>query len=380
MKKKLLAVLLSATMLISSAISVIAAEPIYFNDFENGVGEDCTIVGTGAIEEDANANFGGIFHNAIDSTDVRSNYLLLPSDVLAQSSETKQLTISFWVNVGTATDYWFSPIFSAYNAEPGYWTEDGNNTWPVLVLQSRLLAQVNCNGWSDFAAAQNLAGANKETTVWLDDAEWHFYTAVFDDQNVKLYVDGVIQNEWDTTLVDGTSLAGLYSNGYELTYVCLGGNQAWEWGDKDAQYLFDDVAIYNTALTADDISMVMLEKKLTTIGAQTNGAADKLAFITTVDKDLIDDEEVEELGVLLVKGDTANVTLDDVDGTTVIKGATSYVTTDTDAGADDDNYAFRTIINGPAVDDTYTAVPYMVLADGTEVYGDACSRSIADVQ
>ena len=52
----------------------------------------------------------------------------------------------------------------------------------------------------------------------------------------------------------------MFSNGADLKYVCLGGNQAWDWLDADAAYMFDDVAIYNVALSDADIQAVIDEK------------------------------------------------------------------------------------------------------------------------
>jgi hypothetical protein len=45
-----------------------------------------------------------------------------------------------------------------------------------------------------------------------------------------------------------------------LKYVCLGGNQAWNWGDNDPGFAFDDVAIYNVALTVDQIKLIISKK------------------------------------------------------------------------------------------------------------------------
>jgi len=259
--KKIFAVALATVMTLAMSVSAFAATPVYFNDFEDGAG-DATIVGSGAIEDDANEKYGKVFHNAVgDATNVRTNYLLLPEDVLSHSVDSKELTIQFWVNLGaTGTNDMYSPLFGAYAAEP----PATGNSWPMLVLQSRLLAQVNCAGWSDLTADQNLEGGNTEDVTWLDDKEWHLYTVTFDEEIVTIYVDGVVKQKWDASTDYGTNtdttVAGLYSNGADLKYICLGGNQAWNWGDPDADYLFDDVAIYNVALSADDIADVMEAK------------------------------------------------------------------------------------------------------------------------
>ena len=230
---------------------------IYSNNFENGVGTS-TIVGSGQIESDATSGFGQVFHNAVSGQALRSNYLLLPTDVLSNSqiATNKELTIAFWVNKGTATENFFTPVFSAYAAAP----VSGENTWPVLVLQSRLLAQVNCAGWNDFVAADNVATVNVESTDWLDDAAWHYYTATFTETSVTIYVDGVVKNSWLVPGTDGHTVSGLFTNGSDLKYICLGGNQAWAWADVDPAYLFDDVAIYANALSVDQINTIITAK------------------------------------------------------------------------------------------------------------------------
>jgi hypothetical protein len=46
-----------------------------------------------------------------------------------------------------------------------------------------------------------------------------------------------------------------------LTHVCLGGNQAWSWGDPDPGFWFDDFAMYNYELSEADILRIYNYKK-----------------------------------------------------------------------------------------------------------------------
>jgi hypothetical protein len=245
--KVTLAVLLSGTFIFGAKSQTL----LYSNDFEEGV-NDAVIIGNGAIEDSGNAAFGKVFHNAAGGQAVRTNYLQLPGTIFSdlQESGANALTISFWVNRGTAVDYFYTPLFSAYGAPP----TDGGNTWPMMILQSRGLVQVNNAGWCDFTNAQNVAGINTESTVWLDDDNWHFYTAIFTPTNVKTYIDGTVMNEWILSNEgDGNVTSGLFTAGSALTYICLGGNQAWNWNDPDAAYLFDKVKIHAEALTQSQI-------------------------------------------------------------------------------------------------------------------------------
>ena len=233
--------------------------PVYFNNFEKGWG-DASIIGLGTLEN-AGGNFGTVFQNPSSGT--RQNYLLLPDDVLSQSTETKELSIGVWVNstnAGASSVYQWSPLFMAYGSAP----VAGANTWPMLGCQYRGVVQVNCAGWCDFTNEQNVKGVNteyKNETDWLADHKWHYYTATFTATTAKVYFDGVLVNEW---VVDGTSggseIRGLFSNGGDLKYICLGGNQAWSWGDPDPGFAFDDIAIYNTELSASQIQEIINTK------------------------------------------------------------------------------------------------------------------------
>ena len=219
-------------------------EPIPYTwtyDFENA-DENVNIVGGGAVVDDETPNFGKVFENV--STTVRTNYMTLPDTVLAQSAISKELSIAFWVNAnGKAPEtYPYAPFFTAYANNTG----GADNSWPMLALQSRGLAQVNCTTWTDFTGADN---------------EWHYYTAVFTEEGLTIYLDGEVKNKWGVGAANPeNSLAGLFSNGGDLKHICLGGNQAWNWGDPDAPFRFDDVLITNYVLTPEVIAEIIAAK------------------------------------------------------------------------------------------------------------------------
>jgi len=200
--------------------------------------------------------FGDFFSN--DGSAKRASYCLLPEDVLAHSDKTQELTIAVWVRAQKETksaDYMWAPLFTAYAAAP----VDGKNTWPMLACQYRGVLQVNCAGWTDYTDAQNVAGKNTlyhGDTDWLKDHKWHHYAAVFEGENAKVFIDGVLKNEWNN---DGTNNTqkGLFSNGAELKYVCLGGNQAWDWADNDAPFDFARLLIKNSKMTDGEIAAQM---------------------------------------------------------------------------------------------------------------------------
>ncbi|MBR1548308.1 MAG: hypothetical protein IJ637_06240 [Prevotella sp.] len=206
--------------------------------------------------------FSNFYRN--DGTAKRTSYCQLPEDVLAHSAKTEALTIAVWVRAqeeAQSASYMWAPLFTAYGAAP----VNGANTWPMLACQYRGVLQVNCNGWTDYTDAQNVKGANTlyhGDTDWLKDHKWHYYTAVFEGENAKVYFDGELKNEWNadaTTQADGyvNSQKGLFSNGADLKYICLGGNQAWDWNDNDAPFDFAKLLIKNSSMTAGEIKAQM---------------------------------------------------------------------------------------------------------------------------
>ena len=209
-----------------------------------------------ASTEEEGAIFGDFFHN--DGTAVRSSYCLLPEDVLAHSAKTEALTIAVWVRAqedAASASYMWAPLFTAYAAD----NAGGVNTHPMMACQYRGVLQVNCAGWTDYTDAQNVTGTNKlyhGDTDWLADKKWHYYTAVFDGENAKVFFDGVLKNEWNNDGVANTQ-KGLFSNGADVKWICLGGNQAWDWNDNDAPFDFARLLIKNSPMTAGEIKAQM---------------------------------------------------------------------------------------------------------------------------
>ena len=231
--------------------------PVFFSDFSSTTG--LKIVGGGSFTTDPDKHFGAVFQNITGG--MRQNYLLLPEDALSHSAETNQMSIGVWVNAanaGASGDYMWAPLFMAYGAAPN----NGTNTFPMFACQYRGVLQVNNDGWTDYTDAQNVNGANKlyhGDTDWLADKGWHYYTAVFDGENAKVYLDGVLANEWKMDGSNNTQM-GLFRKGADLKYICLGGNQAWDWADNDPGFAFDDIAIYDMALSETDIQNIITVK------------------------------------------------------------------------------------------------------------------------
>ena len=181
------------------------------------------------------------------------------------------MTIAFWVNAsnaGALNDYTYAPLFAAYGAAPG-----ATNTWPMLTMQSRGPVQLNCSGYCDFEGTNHVAGKvniyhknaweasdAKYNFVrnWLDDGKWHYYAITFKANEVVQYMDGEITNQWILNpAVEGQCITGIFNHGADLKYICLGGNQAWDWNDNDAKFMFANLLIQNNAMSMSDIKAQM---------------------------------------------------------------------------------------------------------------------------
>lgn len=265
---------------------IVVPTPVYFNDFSFATsGSDgIEIVGNGQFEDDADARFGKIFHNDPSNTSaVRTNYLKLPTDVLSHSATSKEMTIGFWVNKKGENDFWFMPLFTAYGAAPA----SNVNTFPMFACQARGLLQVNCAGWCNFDNTDNDNSTNYEGTYWLDDGAWHYYSVALTETTAKVYVDGSIVNSWTVNKSDGHNISGLFTNGSELTYVCLGGNQSWDWDNADPAFGFDDFAVYNVALTKAQIDQIRANKLNRTVTGTKVGNQDNSTEYLTATSDKV---------------------------------------------------------------------------------------------
>lgn len=241
--------------------------PIYFQSFDGGA-PDCEIVGGGQFMF-VDQLHGMVFKNK--TGEIRTNYLKMPSDLFVNLKDKSEATICFWVNKGSEAVSFWSPLFTAYGGAP-----TPNNTFPMLACQTRGVLQINNAGWSDYTDAQNVNNVNTLTTEWLDDAEWHLYCATFTPTTAAVYVDGEVINAWE---LDGdNTAAGLFTDGDKLNYICLGGNQAWDWGDVDQGFMFDDFALYDHCISVDQMKAIMASKKPSYMNTFENNGGDAQIF------------------------------------------------------------------------------------------------------
>lgn len=274
---------------------MVVPTPVYFNDFSFATsGSDgIEIVGNGVFEDDADARFGRIFHNDPTLTKaIRTNYLKLPANILSHSGTSKEMTIGFWVNMKDAADFYWSPLFTAYpNAEKA---SDSVEPWPIFTCLARKVVSLNCWGYCDLGNTYNDKGTNAETSAWLDDKAWHYYTITLTSTAVKVYIDGVVENSWT---VDGESggqvINGLFNAGAAYTvdtglkYICLGGNQSNNYNDPDPAFGFDDFAVYDVALSKTQIDQIRANKLNRTVTGTKVGNQDNSTEYLTATSDKV---------------------------------------------------------------------------------------------
>lgn len=261
MKKQLLTLCLAGAL----SVGANAQNLIYSNDFE-GDQSALTIHGSGQFEASGDAAHGQVYHNnPVKNATSRTNYLQLPATIFSAAqtaiNTSQGLTISFWVNdngVGVDSEgFWWSSMFSAYGNAPS-----PNNAKPMLQLNTNKRLNVNFDyttsdtynyGWFD-----NLNwGTDNLEVLWLDNGGWHFYTITITPTSSKVYIDGVLSSSKTADLNNGTRVDGLFHVAGELSYITLGGNSAWNWGDKDTPFSYDKIKIYDGTLTPAQINSLM---------------------------------------------------------------------------------------------------------------------------
>ena len=230
------------------------ASPVYLYDFElglmstgstSGATTEATIVGNGQLVQDSER--GQVFDNytGVTST-IRENYLSLPSGVGSAISgfTSKELTIAMWVKSPEANNEvtdpyaYYSPLFAMKDAE-------GTDSWPLLNVGLRGTSQVNWAGYID-------NNANADIT-YLADNEWHYIVATFSEAGTTVYVDGTITNtSANTTANSCMGIFGAADGTWDS--VNVGGNNIWGWNDLDSHLYYDDIAIYDVALTAEEVA------------------------------------------------------------------------------------------------------------------------------
>ena len=151
-----------------------------------------------------------------------------------------------------SADYASAPILCAYDQFKNI------NEAPLFALQYNGTAKLDNGTQCDYSDEMNAAGSNailSGENDWLVDHKWHYYTAVFNGETAQVFIDGTLKNEWNC----GSAQQGLFENGENLKYVCLGGNQIDEMEDGyDSPFAFAHLLIKNSSMTPGEIKAQML--------------------------------------------------------------------------------------------------------------------------
>jgi len=234
-------------VLVKGKLDKLNVSPIYKYDFNtrNGSNEvvnsgskvgKAALIGTATILEDKNR--GKVLSIKNEKGAIKTNYLALPSDTLSGITN-NGYTVGMWVNVDTTDPNYFehSALFEA----------NGGSKYPVTRISANLYSRINANG--AYADAT-------EITKPLSANTWQYVTYTVNANGISVYVDG---NEVGTAKKD---LTACFANDFlkNMTDVSVGSGNIW--GDADiASAKFDNVSIYNTALTDQEVEALYNEEK-----------------------------------------------------------------------------------------------------------------------
>jgi len=164
----------------------------------------------------------GKFGKALEFLGSASNRVEVPHD---DSLTLGTWTISAWVKLMSAGDWAVVVVKDLGNGTQNYSLDmDGGG---------RVFAEVTSGGsWSDCGSV---------TTVYDD--EWHFTAASYDGSDLRVYVDGNMENEQNFAAGDENTAP-----------VAIGGRVD---GSQPLLGIVDDIGLLNVALSEDDLTDIM---------------------------------------------------------------------------------------------------------------------------
>lgn len=171
---------------------------------------------------------------------VKSNsYLRLPADVLTTVTN-DGFTVSMWANIGENT-FGHSALFEA----------NLNNTaggWPMTRISTNLIARINANAYSD---TEGIGATDDEREKPFAVNEWHYITYSVNTKGIWVYLDGELLQTAPKDLTNCFNSV-LNDSIQKAVYTTIGSGRIFD--DEDVQEaMFDNVAFYNTALSAAQI-------------------------------------------------------------------------------------------------------------------------------
>ncbi len=150
------------------------------------------------------------------------------------------ITISAWANTQLVSGSYYSIVGRYYNDSPWY-------SYELFYDYGVLKFKINLDG----------VGKNVSTTPPSTDT-WHHITGTYDGTNIKIYLDGKLKNS--------TSASGdiFYTPGWDTYIGARVYNSDFFYGS------IDEVKIYNSALTADQVKFDYNQGKAAILGASSS--------------------------------------------------------------------------------------------------------------
>lgn len=186
------------------------------------------LVGTASVVTD-NVR-GNVLHVKNAEKSYNGSYLCLPADTFSTVAE-DGFTVGMWVNIGEDT-LGTSALFEANSGSRTI-------TTPMTRINADLSVGIDAN-----------VSADSETYA-IDRNEWHHIAYSVDQRGIKLYVDGKIVYALSQNLSECFD-ASLEECVQKVQNMRVGSGMFWGTEDvRDVKY--DDIAIYNAALSADQV-------------------------------------------------------------------------------------------------------------------------------
>lgn len=235
-------------VIVKGKLPQLNVSPIYKYDFDKSnesnevinsgsKGGNASLIGEASIKVDE--NMGKVLSIKNEKGAIKANYLALPSDTFSNITS-KGYTIGMWVNVDTTDPNYFehSALFEANGG--------GQDKYPVTRISGNLFSRINSNGaWGDATEISKPLKANT----------WQYVTYTVNSEGITVYVDG---NEVGSVK---SNLTACFADNFlsNMTDARVGSGNIW--GDVDiASAKFDNVSIYNTALTDQQVEALYTEE------------------------------------------------------------------------------------------------------------------------
>ncbi len=192
--------------------------------------DKATLAGTASLATDSKR--GKVLFLRNEPNAQRANYLRLPANVF--SSVTDGFTVGMWVNIGAGASGQ-SALFEADNG--------GNEIVPPM---TRISASLSAAVSTDKEAKTGGYALNRN--------EWHHIAYAVDTGGIRLYVDGKISDaiSEDLRTCFDASLTGCIQKAANA-YI---GSGLYDGAEDVREAKFDDVAIYDAALSDDQVAEI----------------------------------------------------------------------------------------------------------------------------